>query len=90
MSDAIQLPQNMTIHHIDEHFNGLNEKINEIDSQVTLDAGPVETIDTSGLQTLLMLVKSITENNKELTWENVPEVLTTSAQKVGLEEDLQF
>ncbi len=90
MSNTIQLPQNLTIHHIEEHFNELNEKLNAVGDEMTFDASEVETVDTSGLQTLLVLVKSSVENGKKLNWENVPDILSSSAKKIGLDQALQL
>lgn len=90
MSDAIQLPQNLTIHHIEEHFNELNEKLSAIDSDITFDAAELESIDTSGLQTLVVCVNAILNHDRNIKWENVPEILSSSAQKIGLEQALRL
>ena len=88
MSNVIQLPQNLTIHQIEEQFNELNQKMNDLDEQVIIDAGAVETVDTSGLQTLLVLSKAAIENGKNLEWQNVPDILSSSAQKIGIDDAL--
>lgn len=91
MSNQIQLPENLTIHHIEDHFNELNKKLNEdLGDEIVLDASAVESIDTSGLQTLLVLVKSTTDNGKKVSWQNVPEILSSSAKKIGIEQELAF
>lgn len=90
MSNVIQLPQNLTIHHIEAHFNELNEKLSTIDSDITFDAGELETIDTSGLQTLMVCVTTIVNHDRNVKWENTPEILSTSAQKIGLEQALRL
>lgn len=88
MSDTIELPQNLTIHHIEEQFNQISELMNEVGDQVVLDASKVETIDTSGLQTLLVAVKTLEEKEAEFSWESPTEILTTSAQKIGIHDAL--
>jgi len=90
MSDAIQLPENLTIHHIEDHFNDLNKKFNDLGDDIVLDATSVETVDTSGLQALLVLVKSATESGKKISWQNIPEILSTSSKKIGIDQELSF
>lgn len=90
MSNTIQLPQNLTIHHIEQQFNELNEKLNQMGDQIVIDAKEVETVDSSGLQTLLIIAKTSIDNGKNLSWENVPEILSTSAQKIGIDQALQL
>lgn len=88
MSNVIQLPQNLTIHQIEEQFNDLNLKLDEMEDDVIFDAAAVETVDTSGLQTLLVLSKAAIDNGKKLEWQNVPDVLSSSAKKIGVDEAL--
>ncbi len=90
MSLTIELPQNLTIHHIEEHFNKMNEELIDSDNNVVFDAKELETIDTSGLQTLLIIAQSIIKNGKTVSWKNTPEILSTSAQKIGIDQDLQL
>jgi len=88
MSSEIKLPENLTIHHIDDHFNELNQQFSDADNEIKIEASAVETIDTAGLQTLLVLVKNTLENDKTISWENTPEILTTSSEKLGLSQAL--
>jgi len=88
MSSEIKLPSNLTIHHIDEHFNELNTKFNDSADEVTIEASAVETIDTAGLQTLLILIKTALENDKSVLWSGTPDILKTSATKIGLSDAL--
>lgn len=90
MSNVIQLPESLTIHHIENHFNELNTKFNDIDDEITIEASAVENVDTSGLQTLLILVKTALDNGKTVTWQEVPETLKLSAEKLGLQQQLSF
>lgn len=90
MSLTIELPQNLTIHYIEEHFNKMNEELIDSDNNVIFDAKEVETIDTSGLQTLLVITQAIINNGKSISWENTPEILSTSAQKIGIDQALQL
>lgn len=90
MSNVIQLPESLTIHHIENHFNELNTKFNDIDDEITIEASAVENVDTSGLQTLLILIKTALDNGKTVTWQEVPETLKLSAEKLGLQQQLSF
>ncbi|WP_019556693.1 STAS domain-containing protein [Thiomicrorhabdus arctica] len=90
MSNQIKLPENLTIHHIEAHFSELNKLFNDSGDEITVDASGIETIDTAGLQTLLVLVSNAKENGKVLTWSNSSEILKTSAEKLGLIHDLQL
>lgn len=90
MSNLIQLPENLTIHHIEGHFNDLNQKFNDMGDEIVIEATALETIDTSGLQALAVLVKSAQNSGKKISWQDTPEVLTSSAKKIGLEQELAF
>ncbi|BCN93014.1 hypothetical protein THMIRHAM_07990 [Thiomicrorhabdus immobilis] len=90
MSETIQLPENLTIHHIEAHYNELNKLFNDAGDQISIEASAVETIDTSGLQALLVLVKTALENGKKISWQNTPEILTSSAKKIGIDQALSF
>ena len=90
MSSEIKLPESLTIHHIEEHFNSLNNQFNDASDEITLEASAVETIDTAGLQALLVLIKHVVENSKTVSWQNTPEILSSSAEKIGLTQALQL
>ena len=90
MSNIIQLPENLTIHHIESHFNELNEKFNDIGDEIIFQASAVETIDTSGLQTLLVLIKTALDNGKKVVWQDVPDVLKLNAEKLGIASDISL
>ena len=90
MSNEIKLPENLTIHHIEAHFNELSKLFNDCGDEISMDASNVETIDTAGLQTLLVLVTNAMENGKSITWSNTSDALKTGAEKLGLMEDLHL
>lgn len=90
MSNVIKLPENLIIHHIEAHFNELNKLFNDSGDEISMDASSVETIDTAGLQTLLILVANAVENGKSIAWSNASEALKTSAEKLGLMQELQL
>lgn len=88
MSNEIKLPENLTIHHIEAHFNELNKQFNDAGDEIAMEASAVETIDTAGLQTLLALVKHAAGNGKKISWLNTPDILKNSAEKLGLSQEL--
>jgi|ACQI01.1.fsa_nt_gi anti-anti-sigma regulatory factor len=91
MSSKIQLPQNLTIHQIEEHFNNLKNQFDEVsDADIIIDAEQVETLDSSGLQSLLMVISNSVDNGKTVSWENVPDILLSSAEKIGINQALNL
>ena len=88
MSNEIKLPENLTIHHIETHFNELNRLFNDAGDEIIMEASDIETIDTAGLQTLLILIKNASEDGKKIAWLNPSDILKHSADKLGLTQDL--
>jgi len=88
MSTEIKLPENLTIHHIDNHFNELNKLFDESENEIKIEASAVESIDSAGLQTLLILIKNSLDNDKTISWENTPDIVQTSSDKLGLSQAL--
>ncbi|MCF6298603.1 MAG: STAS domain-containing protein [Thiomicrorhabdus sp.] len=88
MSTEIKLPENLTIHHIDNHFNELNKLFDESEDEIKIEASAVETIDSAGLQTLLILIKNSLDNDKTISWENTPDIVQTSSDRLGLSQAL--
>ncbi|WP_028486278.1 STAS domain-containing protein [Thiomicrorhabdus chilensis] len=90
MSDTITLPESLTIHTIDSTYTELNQAFLNTGDNIVLNAQAIETIDTSGLQALLMLIESARKNQKSIEWQNANELLKTSAEKIGLAQALQL
>lgn len=90
MSDTITLPESLTIHTIDSTYAELNQAFLNTGDSIVLNAQAIETIDTSGLQALLMLIESAKKNQKNIEWQNANELLKTSAEKLGLAQALQL
>jgi len=87
-SNTIELPESLTIHHIENQFTDLKLAFQSAGDTITIDASKIETIDSSGLQTLLTLIKEAQENSKSVSWKNIPEILSSSAAKIGLTDKL--
>lgn len=90
MSDTITLPESLTIHTIDNTYTELNQAVLNAGDNIILNAQDIETIDTSGLQALLMIIESAKTNQKSIEWQNTNELLKTSAEKIGLTQALQL
>lgn len=90
MSNQVVLPENLTIHHIKDHFAELKPQIESEDDELILDAGAIETIDTSGLQMLLVFVQDLQARDVKLNWINVRDSFTQSAQSIGLADALSL
>lgn len=87
---TIDLPDSLTIHQIEPQFGDLKIAFQSDASTLNLNAENLDTIDTSGLQVLLILVKDALSDNKTIIWHNISETLRTSAEKIGLSEKLQL
>ncbi|BBN59261.1 STAS domain-containing protein [Hydrogenovibrio marinus] len=87
---TITLPESLTIHHIEGQLGDLRLAFQSDAETFNLEGSKVETIDTSGLQLLLALIKSAQANDKTIQWTTPSEQLTTSASKLGLSEKLML
>lgn len=89
MSEStITLPESLTIHHIEEQLSDLRVAFQTDADVLHIDASNIETIDTSGLQLLLALIKNALSSNQKIHWQNPSETLTTNAEKLGLTDKL--
>ncbi|QKI89527.1 STAS domain-containing protein [Thiomicrorhabdus xiamenensis] len=90
MSSTITLNDSLIINQIEEQFSQLNAQFNEAENDIIIDAAAVDTIDTAGLQSLLMLIQTAETNGKSIRWESPSETLVTSADKLGLSAILRL
>lgn len=90
MSIEINLPESLTIHQIDENYSQLLEQLDVSDQSIVINGASVESIDTSGLQALIMLMKHALGNSNQISWANTSEVLVQSAEKLGLSSELNL
>jgi len=88
MANTINLPESLTIHTIEASFNEINAHVSDAGDDIVLDAEAVENIDTSGLQSLLMIIQTAQSNQKNISWQNANDTLKTAANKTGLAEAL--
>lgn len=86
MGTQITLPDSLTIHQIDEHFTQLLEQLNIADESIELNGAAVESIDTSGLQAVLALIRHAQSKDNQISWQSSSDVLKQSAAKLGLSE----
>lgn len=90
MSIEITLPDNLTIHHISNHFSAIKDQVAQAQTQITLDAANLETFDTSGIQMLLVVIKSALEKGIAINWQNTTEQLKQGANSLGLAQELKL
>jgi len=88
MANTINLPESLTIHTIEASYNEMSTSVSDAGDDIILDAEAVENIDTSGLQSLLMIIKTAQSNQKNISWQNTNDTLKTAANKTGLSEAL--
>jgi len=88
MADTIALPESLTIHTIEASYNELNAAVSDLGDEIILDAQAIENIDTSGLQSLLVIIQSAQNIQKSITWVNTNDTLNDAAKKTGLFEAL--
>lgn len=86
--NIIELPENLTIHHIQEQFRELKFAFQSDLETYQINAEKVESVDTSGLQSLLVLIKLAQNNQKTIVWNGVNETLRNGAEKIGLLDKL--
>lgn len=87
---VIDLPESLTIHHIEEHYGNLKMAFLAEADTFKINAGNVESIDTAGLQALLILIKNAIEKQKNVLWDSPSESITSGAAKLGLTEKLKL
>ncbi|WP_044410676.1 STAS domain-containing protein [Thiomicrospira microaerophila] len=90
MSQVIQLPESLTIHYASEQMVAMKKAIADASGELTIDASALETIDTSGIQLLLVVVESLAEKGLKLRWLNPSELFVSSVANLGLSTKFQF
>lgn len=88
MANTITLPESLTIHTIETTYNEMSNAVSDLGDNIVFDANALENIDTSGLQSLLVIIQTAQSNQKSIAWENTNETLIDAAQKTGLSEAL--
>jgi anti-anti-sigma regulatory factor len=90
MSQVIQLPENLTIHYANEHLASLKSQLVDSSNEIVFDGSSVETIDTSGIQLLLVVISDLGEKGVKVGWQNVTELLASSIANLGLSQKLNL
>lgn len=87
---VIELPDRLTIHHIENQFIDLKLAFQSAGDNIAIDASKIDNIDTSGLQSLLALIKDAQQHSKTVTWQNIPDTLKECASQIGLTDSLKL
>lgn len=90
MSSTITLSDSLIINHIEQEFAQLSAQFNEAENEILLDGEAVDTVDTAGLQCLLILISNAAEQGKNVSWLSPSDTLKTTAEKLGLSTSLQL
>lgn len=80
----IELPNDLTIAHVDAFKNQVLAQITDSNDILIIDK-PLHKIDTVGVQLLLSIINEILSQKKSLTWQNHSSVLPESIKQLGLE-----
>lgn len=88
MSIQINLPDSLTIHQIDQNYSQLLEQLDVTEQTIEINGSAVESIDTSGLQALIVLIRHAQETSNQVSWNSPSDVLKQSAEKIGVHNDL--
>lgn len=86
----IKLPESLTIHRISDAFEKLQQEFEAANDDIILICDKVDTIDTSGLQSLLKLIDFAKNTGKTVTWSGACESVEQAARQVGLSSHLGF
>ena len=88
MANTITLPESLTIQTIESAYNDMASATSDSGDHIVFDAKALENIDTSGLQSLLVIIQTAQSNQKSIAWKNANETLLNAAKKTGLSKAL--
>ncbi|WFE68836.1 STAS domain-containing protein [Thiomicrospira sp. R3] len=83
MSNVIALPENLTIHYAASYLEKIKAQLETSDG-VVFESDKVETLDTSGVQLLLVVINDLTARGIEYCFESPSKVLVEAIQALGL------
>ena len=90
-SIELQLPENLTIAHVNNLHEQMESLINQQDHDaISVQADAVSRIDTAGVQLLFAFSKSAKEHSISLTWKSPSETLVGAAKTLGLDTSIGF
>lgn len=89
MSTLIELPENLTIHYASSYLEQVKEQILSA-GDVIFDGARIETVDTAGVQLLLVMLKDLSSKGIEHRFESPSKILIESVQGLGLAADFSM
>ncbi len=90
-SIELQLPENLTIAHVNNLHEQMESLINQTDHDaIAIQAEAVTRADTAGIQLLFAFSKAAKEHSIALTWKKPSEVLVNAAKTLGIDSALGF
>jgi len=82
------LPKQFNITMVDSIYHQLESVLSNA-SEITLDGADVEKIDSTAIQLLVCLKKHTQDNNQTLKLINFPEIVSKTANQLGLQQLIQ-
>lgn len=90
-SIELQLPENLTIAHVNNLHEQMESLINQSDHDaISVQAEAVTRADTAGIQLLFAFSKAAKEHSITLSWKKPSDVLVGAAKTLGLDSTLGF
>ena len=89
MSTLIELPENLTIHYASSYLDQVKEQVLSAED-VVFDGAKIETVDTAGVQLLLVMVKDLSLKGIGHRFESPSKILMESVQGLGLAADFNM
>lgn len=88
-SDTIlSLPNELSIDNISEYKDLLIEHLETSSSVITLDGSKLVRVDTAGVQLLVVFVRQVIANGKQVEWQSCSDALQSTAEQLGLKQQL--
>jgi len=84
----LNLNNNLHISDVTDLYTMINTDLGQ--SDLVLDAQHVERVDTASMQLLYATCKYAEQNDVNVNWQNVPEILHDSARTLGMAEALKL
>ncbi|EPJ45681.1 MAG: hypothetical protein OFPI_36300 [Osedax symbiont Rs2] len=86
--NILLLPNQLSIENVSEYKDTLIEHLETSSSVVTVDGSELSRVDTAGVQLLVIFVRQVIANDKQVKWQSCSDVLQATAEQLGLKQQL--
>ena len=86
--NILLLPNELSIETVSEYKDALIEHLETSSSVVTVDGSGLTRIDTAGVQLLVVFVRQVIANGKQIKWQSCSDALQATAEQLGLKQQL--